>query len=192
VNQRIKSINPSAGTAGFLNPTLYDIGLTTGLADDLYELCFNDIVGGNNSHGYGPGFSCVPGYDLCTGLGTPKPGLIYQLSSPHPTTKDQPLDLIRFVIGTGEDNLRGNGGVGSGCKGTGCTVDILFPGYDLTTGVGVKTVTLKPKGTSEEWANNSTTPRSIFRWTLTTQAIGSSADPQQWNRGSPPKHPGGL
>jgi len=155
VNQRIRLINPSAPLAGFLNRTLYDIGLTSGLADDLYTLCFNDIVGGSNANGFGAGFKAVAGYDLCTGLGTPKVGLIYQLSSPKPLTKDQPLDIVTFVIGTGHDNLRGNGGFGSGCKGTGCTADILFPGFDLTTGRGVMTVTIKQKNTDEEFADNS-------------------------------------
>ena len=45
----------------------------------------------------------MQGYDLCTGLGTPKVGLIYQISSPKPLTKNQPLDMVTFVIGTGED-----------------------------------------------------------------------------------------
>jgi hypothetical protein len=49
----------------------------------------------------------VPGYDLCTGLGTPKVGLIYQLSSPTPLTPNQPLALIRFVIRTGNDDAGG-------------------------------------------------------------------------------------
>ena len=163
VNQRIKSIDPTAGLVGFANTTLYDIGLTRGLGDDLYKICFNDIADNvGNFNGFGLGFNSVAGYDLCTGLGTPQPGLIYQLSSPTPLTKNQPLDLIRFVIGTGGDNLRGNGGFGSGCNGTGCTADIFFPGYDLATGVGVKTVTIKPTGTSQEFANNTTSPPFDF------------------------------
>ncbi len=154
VNQRTKKINPNAGLPGFLNQTLYDIGMTSGLTEDIYAQCFNDIIGGTNKTGDG-GFNCVKGYDLCTGWGTPKPGLVYQLSSPHPLTGDQPLEQIRLVIGTGHDNLRGNGSLG--CRGTGCTADILFPGYDLTTGVGVVTVTLKPIGGDGEFAKNSTT-----------------------------------
>jgi len=163
VNQRIKSIDPAAGLVGFANTTFYDIGLTRGLADDLYKLCFNDIADNvGNFNGFGPGYNAVAGYDLCTGLGSPQPALIYQLSSPTPLAKNQPLDLIRIVIGTGGDNLRGNGGFGSGCSGTGCTADIFFPGYDEATGVGVKTVTIKPTGTSQEFANNTTSPPFDF------------------------------
>jgi xanthomonalisin len=71
-NQRAAKNN--AGTAGFLNPTLYDIGKTSGQSVDLYKACFNDIAdGGNNANGYGPGFKTVPGYDLCTGWIRPSP-----------------------------------------------------------------------------------------------------------------------
>ncbi len=45
-----------AGLAGFLNTTLYDIGLTSGLATDLYKICFNDINDGvSNANGFGSG-----------------------------------------------------------------------------------------------------------------------------------------
>jgi hypothetical protein len=146
------------GLPGFLNPTLYDIGLTSGLAIDLYKICFNDINDGTSNGS----FNCVTGYDLVTGWGTPKAALINQLSTLTPLTPNQPLELVQITIGTGHDNLRGNGGFGSGCNGTGCTADILFPGFDLTTGVGVMTVTLKPTGTSESWNNFTTTSPMVF------------------------------
>ena len=161
VNERILNVNPSAGLVGFANPTLYEIGLTSGLALDLYHACFNDIKDGlSNADGYGPGFTSVAGYDLCTGLGSPKPNFIYQVSSPTPTVG--PFDEIGFVIGTGDDDLRGHGGIGSNINGTGCTADILLQGYNLATGVGVKTVTLKPKGADIDWANYTTTPLMFF------------------------------
>ena len=62
---------------GFLNPALYEIANT-----GMYGGAFNDVTTGNNN-----GFSAVPGYDLATGLGTPKCGLIYDLvggSTPPP------------------------------------------------------------------------------------------------------------
>jgi hypothetical protein len=137
------------------------IGVTSGLALDLYQACFNDIKDGvTNADGFGPGFTSVAGYDLCTGLGSPKPNFIYQVSSPRPTVG--PFDNIGFVIGTGDDDLRGHGGFGSNINGTGCTADILLQGHDLTTGVGVKTVTLKPAGADIDWANNTTTSLMFF------------------------------
>lgn len=52
---------------GFLNPALYAIG-----QGPLYSSCFHDITTGNNVNGDGPDlYYAVPGYDLCTGWGTP-------------------------------------------------------------------------------------------------------------------------
>jgi hypothetical protein len=155
VNQLIAKSDPGAGLAGFLNPTLYDIGLTRGSSVDLYAACFTDIADGvSNANGFpgppfnpaaGVGFRSVPGYDLCTGLGSPKPALITQLGSPTPA--DAVFRVIRFIIGTGDADLRGNGGFGTGCKGSGCTADVFWPGG------GTSTFTLKPIDTDESWNN---------------------------------------
>jgi hypothetical protein len=150
VNQA--SLQNGVGLVGFLNPTLYDIGLTSGLSTDLYKVCFNDIQDNlSNANGWGSatGFQSVKGYDLATGWGTPTCGLIQQLSTLTPLGPNQPLDLIRFVISTGNDDLRNNHPLG--CGGTGLTADIL-----LQDGTSF-TVTLKPTGTDAKWDNNTTT-----------------------------------
>jgi hypothetical protein len=125
------------GKSGFLNPTIYDIGLTSGTADDLYSICFNDIVSGNNG-----AFTAVSGYDLCTGWGTPKGALINQLSSQTPLTNNQPLTLIRFVITTGQADL------GGGLHGSGATATVALKNGDTFT------VTLKTASQSN-WNNGS-------------------------------------
>jgi hypothetical protein len=52
---------------GFANPAIYAIGRSTN-----YAACFHDITTGNNTNSYSPtNFFAVPGYDLCTGWGTP-------------------------------------------------------------------------------------------------------------------------
>jgi uncharacterized repeat protein (TIGR03803 family) len=52
---------------GFLNPTLYAIGRGAG-----YASAFHDITIGNNTNSASPThFFAVPGYDLCSGWGTP-------------------------------------------------------------------------------------------------------------------------
>jgi subtilase family serine protease len=52
---------------GFLNPALYGIGLSP-----YYHSCFHDTTTGNNFTPASPTeFSAEPGYDLCTGWGTP-------------------------------------------------------------------------------------------------------------------------
>jgi hypothetical protein len=65
--------------AGFLNPALYEIGRGTN-----YTACFHDITTGNNTWTGSPNeFYAVPGYDLCSGWGTPAgSNLINALTTP--------------------------------------------------------------------------------------------------------------
>jgi hypothetical protein len=54
-------------TVGFLNPALYALGTNAG-----YSAAFHDIVSGANTNEASPTrYHAVPGYDLCTGWGTP-------------------------------------------------------------------------------------------------------------------------
>ena len=65
--------------AGFFNPALYALGQG---AD--YTNCFHDITTGNNTNLISPNlYFAVPGYDLCTGWGTPAgSNLIHALAVP--------------------------------------------------------------------------------------------------------------
>lgn len=66
VNQQAAQNNNSS--IGFINPALYAIA-TSGN----YTNCFHDITTGNNYWSASPSlFPAVSGYDLCTGLGTPR------------------------------------------------------------------------------------------------------------------------
>jgi subtilase family serine protease len=70
------SVSVNNGTVGWLNPALYAIGAGTN-----YSTCFNDITTGNSTWPGEPNqFYSATGYDLCTGWGTPKGYLIYELS----------------------------------------------------------------------------------------------------------------
>jgi hypothetical protein len=52
---------------GFINPAIYALANSTN-----YNACFHDITTGNNTSSNSPTqYFAVPGYDLCTGLGTP-------------------------------------------------------------------------------------------------------------------------
>lgn len=64
---------------GFLNPALYALGTATNASS-----YFHDITSGNNTNSVSPTkFFAVPGYDLCTGFGTPAGiGLINALAGP--------------------------------------------------------------------------------------------------------------
>ncbi len=54
---------------GFLNPALYRVGNSTNSPGSFYH----DITTGNNTNSASPNlFRAVPGYDLCTGWGSPK------------------------------------------------------------------------------------------------------------------------
>jgi subtilase family serine protease len=77
VNQQ--AVASGGTTVGFLNPALYAIGAGTN-----YAACFHDITTGNNIGSGTPGlFYAVPGYDLCTGWGTPNgTNLINALAAP--------------------------------------------------------------------------------------------------------------
>jgi subtilase family serine protease len=65
VNQQAAESNKPP--AGFLNPAIYALGQGPN-----YALCFHDITTGSNTSGSSPSnFFAAPGYDLCTGWGTP-------------------------------------------------------------------------------------------------------------------------
>jgi hypothetical protein len=65
VNQQ--AANFGRPPVGFLNPAIYALGLSAG-----YSTNFHDIVSGNNTNSSSPTeFSAVPGFDLCTGWGSP-------------------------------------------------------------------------------------------------------------------------
>ncbi len=83
---------------GFLNPALYAIG--QGLS---YGACFHDITTGNNTWDQSPtNFFAVPGYDLCTGWGTPAGiSLISALATP---------DFLQILPPTGFNASGGAGG----------------------------------------------------------------------------------
>lgn len=65
---------------GFINPALYAIGKSAN-----YGAAFHDVTTGNNTwSGSANSFNAVPGYDLCTGWGTPAgQNLIDALAGPH-------------------------------------------------------------------------------------------------------------
>jgi len=74
VNQQ--GASQGSPTVGFLNPALYSIA-----RGPLYSSCFHDITNGNNVSTNSNGlYAAGPGYDNCTGLGSPNgPNLIKAL-----------------------------------------------------------------------------------------------------------------
>ena len=68
VNQQL--VSQGKATIGFLNPTIYAENITSAYSTD-----FHDITSGKSGS-----FSATTGYDLVTGWGTPKAGLITELA----------------------------------------------------------------------------------------------------------------
>lgn len=85
VNQQAAAAN--SPPMGFINPAIYSIGKGTN-----YLANFHDITTGNNFSRSSPTqFSAVPGYDLCTGWGTPNGNLISVLAPPVASTNHAPV-----------------------------------------------------------------------------------------------------
>lgn len=71
-----QAVSQGLPTVGFLNPALYDIA-----QGPLYTSCFHDVTSGNNTSTNSDNlYYAGPGYDNCTGLGSPNgPNLINAL-----------------------------------------------------------------------------------------------------------------
>ncbi len=94
-----QSMAETQTTAGFINPAIYQIGLSSS-----YTSNFHDIISGsNNVSGKNVGFSAVTGYDLVTGWGSPNgTGLITSLTS-GPGGSWTPVSYsYNPVVGTGQ------------------------------------------------------------------------------------------
>jgi hypothetical protein len=67
-------------TVGFINPAIYALGQGAS-----YTSAFHDITTGNNTNAQSQGlYFAVPGYDLCTGWGTPNGAGLINALSPEP------------------------------------------------------------------------------------------------------------
>jgi uncharacterized repeat protein (TIGR01451 family) len=97
-------------TVGFINPAIYSIGNSSS-----YTSNFHDVTTGNNTNSASPTkFFAAPGYDLCTGWGTPKgqslidalTGLAADLvltesASPNPVAATLPLTYTLTITNNG-------------------------------------------------------------------------------------------
>ncbi len=77
-NQQRQMQSPSLPSVGFANQTLYTLATFPGYSSQY----FNDIQdNSSNTNTCGFGYTAVMGYDLATGLGSPRCGLISELSA---------------------------------------------------------------------------------------------------------------
>ena len=97
VNQQA-AIQAMPSPVGFLNPALYGIGKSAKAAT-----VFHDTTTGNNTNTTSPtSFYAVPGYDLCTGWGTPNGLSMIQALVP-------PVPCLTLASTKLNDTIQGNG-----------------------------------------------------------------------------------
>ena len=85
---------------GFINPAIYAIG-----KGPLYGLTFHDITTGNNTNTFSDptNFFAVPGYDLCSGWGTPTGQAL--INALVPATVPEPvLSVLSNTLSGGNGN----------------------------------------------------------------------------------------
>lgn len=81
-----QATNSGVAPMGFLNPAIYSIGKSAN-----YTNCFHDIATGNNTNlTVGNMYFAVPGYDLCTGWGTPNGSNLINALVSAPATNTYP------------------------------------------------------------------------------------------------------
>jgi kumamolisin len=134
---------------GFINPTIYPLGLGTGYGSD-----FHDIITGNN------GFPALTGYDLATGWGSPNTdGLINALTSPAGPG---------FTLSATPGSL-------SVVEGASGTSTISVNALDGFTGSVTLNATGLPNGVTAGFSPNPTTTTSTLTLTASASATTGTA-----------------
>jgi kumamolisin len=139
VNQQ--AVADKKPTLGFINPALYDIGLSSS-----YDTDFHDITSGSN------GYSATTGYDLATGWGSPNgsgliSGLISTINTPGfgLTASSTMVSVVQGSSGTSTiTNTVTNGfdsGISLSATGQPTGVTVIFSPTSIT-GAGTSTMTI--------------------------------------------------
>jgi len=100
------------GAVSFANPLL----ATIGESPSQYSTDFNDITTGNNVVGTPNQFNAVAGFDLVTGWGSPKPGLINALSGVPPPSSASSVTINYHQVGACNGYVNSFGGVSAGAN----------------------------------------------------------------------------
>ena len=114
INQQAVAVGQAS--VGFLNPAIYALGKSPN-----YTACFHDTTTGNNIWPSSPSlFSAVPGFDLCTGWGTPNGvTLINALTAPPP--------VVPFIVSNS-----------FALVAEGCPNGVIDPAETVTVNFGLK------------------------------------------------------
>lgn len=147
------------GTLGFINPTLYTLGLGSSKAT-----VYHDITSGTNKASAGSGsFTAVAGYDLVTGWGSPNgPGLINALAGSTTTP------TAGFTLAASPSSV-------SVTQGKTATSTITVTDTNGFTGSVALTVAGLPTGVTAAFSPASTTTTSTLTFTASSTAtVGTS------------------
>ena len=188
VNQQ--AVANGQSTIGFINPTLYSIGLSSSFTTD-----FHDVTSGNNkpTEGSGSGFNAVTGYDLVTGWGSPNgANLLNALAGgggvtppPPPPPPTQLLANTGFETGTASPWTLSSGVLCSN-GGSGCSSEVAHTGtyFAYLDGYGAAhtdtasqkvTITAgKTKATLSYYVSIDSTKTGTAQDKLTVQVLNSS------------------
>ena len=113
--------NAGSQPAGFLNPTIYQIG--NGSVGS-YAASFNDVTKGNNKNTCGFGYPAGPGYDLTTGWGSPTCSLI---TGATPNVEPVSVGLLTACSVTASGGVNCWGDNSSGQLGDGTLTSRPYP-----------------------------------------------------------------
>jgi subtilase family serine protease len=145
-----QSIANGRGRIGFLNPAIYNIGISSAFTND-----FHDITSGVNKPvaGAGNGFSAVAGYDLVTGWGSPTTALITALAGP-------PAD---FTLAASPSSLS----IAGGSSGTTTVTVSPVNGFSSPVSLAVSGL---PSGVTASFSPASTTSTSTLQLSASATA----------------------
>jgi uncharacterized repeat protein (TIGR01451 family) len=166
VNQQ--ALASGSSTMGFMNPALYTIGKSA-----IYTNCFHDIATGNNTNFVqGSAYFGVPGYDLCTGWGSPNGSNLINALITIPTTNvfthlSAPLPPYGSTLSTL------NGGNPNGNWYLFVQDDQTFNSGAISNGWALAVTTANPIGfVADDYLTMSASPTNLFTGNNTAISIG--------------------
>jgi hypothetical protein len=138
-------------SAGFATPVIYDVGRDA----TAYPKSFHDVMGNASTSACtfsGASLPAVPSYDLSTGWGTPKQGLIDQLSCVQCSgSTAKPVAPPSTLCESFQSDANNCGACGNKCNtaaGASCVAGVCQPLFTVMSGVTGGPLALVTDGTS--------------------------------------------
>ncbi len=150
--QAVEAGNAPAGGLGFINPTIYPIGVGPSYNNDFHDI----TVGNNDTQGQPAWFNAVTGYDLVTGWGSANgQALIDALAGPQ---------VPGFWMSSSTANVSVNQGASSST-----TVTVTDAG-GFSGNITLAVTSTLPTGVTASWGTNPTSGTSVLALTASGTA----------------------